>query len=91
MWISPFVITRIINEQNVEVKIKNRCQIYNMCHLKKFFDPESSKFKNEILIKKHSVDMDIEERLLNFEKDQKNENVIQKSKLEKDKVVKNLI
>ena len=31
MWIGPSVITKIINEQNVEVKIKNRSQIYKMC------------------------------------------------------------
>ena len=56
MWIGPFVITKIINKQNVEVKIKNRAQIYNVCRLKKFIDPQNSKFKNEECIKKHSVD-----------------------------------
>ena len=56
MWIGPFLITKIINKQNVEVKIKNRTQIYNVCRLKKFTDPENSKFKNEKSIKKHTVD-----------------------------------
>ena len=56
MWIGPFVITKIINKQNVEVKIKNRAQIYNVCRLKKFTDPEYSKFKNEESIKKHTVE-----------------------------------
>ena len=43
-------------EQNVEVKIKNRSQIYNVCRLKKFTNPENSKFKNEESIRKHTVD-----------------------------------
>ena len=34
MWIGPFDITRKINKLNVEVKIKNRSQIYNVCRLK---------------------------------------------------------
>ena len=38
------------------MKIKNRAQIYNVCRLKKFTDPESSKFKNEKSIKEHTVD-----------------------------------
>jgi hypothetical protein len=56
MWIGPFVITKIINKQNVEVKIKNRAQIYNVCRLKKFINPENSKFKDENCIKKHTVE-----------------------------------
>jgi hypothetical protein len=56
MWIGPFVITKIINKQNVEVKIKNRAQIYNVCRLKKFIDPQNSKFKDEKCIRRHSVD-----------------------------------
>ena len=55
MWIGPYVITRVINKQNVEVKIKNRSQIYNICRLKKFANPENSKFKNEESIRKHTV------------------------------------
>ena len=47
MWIGPFGITRVINKQNVEVKIKHTAQIYNVCRLKRFTDPENSKFKNE--------------------------------------------
>ena len=27
----PFEVSKIINEQNVEVKFKNRLQIYNVC------------------------------------------------------------
>ena len=56
MWIGPFVITKVINKQNVGVKIKNRTQIYNVCRLKKFTDPDYSKFKNEESIKKHTVE-----------------------------------
>ena len=37
------------------MKIKNRAQIYNVCRLKKFIDPENSKFKDEKCIKKHTV------------------------------------
>jgi hypothetical protein len=64
MWIGPFLITKVINKQNVEVKIKNRAQIYNVCRLKKFTDPENSKFKNDKNIKEHTVeaDDDMEER-----------------------------
>ena len=38
------------------MKIKNRAQIYNVCRLKKFIDPKSSKFKDENCIKKHTVE-----------------------------------
>ena len=41
MWIGPFVITKVLNKQNVEMKIKSRAQIYNVCRLKKFMNPES--------------------------------------------------
>ena len=58
MWIGPFEITKIINKQNVEVKIKNRTQIYNVCRLKKFTNPESSKFHCDKSIKKHTVESD---------------------------------
>ena len=47
----PFEITKIINKQHVEVKIKNRSQIYNVCRLKKFTVPDSYKFKCEESIK----------------------------------------
>ena len=40
----------------MEVKIKSRAQIYNACRLKKFTDPENSKFKNDSYIKKHTVE-----------------------------------
>ena len=65
MWIGPFEITIVINKQNVEVKIKkNRTQIYNVCRLKKFTDPENSKLKNYSNIKEHTVekDYDMEEQ-----------------------------
>ena len=58
LWIGPFVITKVINKQNVEVKIKSRVQIYNVCMLKKFTDPESSKFKNDSNIKERTVEQD---------------------------------
>ena len=38
------------------MKIKNRAQIYNVCRLKKFINPENSKFKNENCINKHTVE-----------------------------------
>ena len=58
MWIGPLEITKIINKQNVEVKIKNRSQIYNVCRLKKFTNPENSKFYCDKNIKKHMVESD---------------------------------
>ena len=39
----------------MEVKIKNKSQIYNVCRLKKFTDPEISKFRNEENMRKHTV------------------------------------
>ena len=51
MWIWHFKISKIINKQNVEVKIRNRSQINNVCRLKKFTDPEKSKFKSDKSIK----------------------------------------
>ena len=58
MWIGPFEITRIINKQNVEVKIKNSSQIYNVCRLKKFTNWENSEFHCDKSIKKHMVESD---------------------------------
>ena len=47
----PIEITRIINKQNMEVKIKNRSQIYNVCRSKKFTDlqNQNSKMKNQLI------------------------------------------
>ena len=50
MWIGTFVITKNINEQKVDVIIK-KISIYNVCRLKKFMDPDKSKFKDEGIIK----------------------------------------
>ena len=69
MWIGPFKITKIINKQNVEVEIKKRSQIYNVCRIKKFADPESKKFGSEESIKKQKVRGD--NANLNMESDNK--------------------
>ena len=63
MWICLFEITKIINKQNVEVKIKKRSQIYNVCRLKKFMNPENYKFKSVESIKKHTVGKDDENEI----------------------------
>ena len=72
------------NEQNVEVKIKNRSQIYNVCRLKKFVDPQSSKLKNETLMKKQCSEMDMEEVQLNGKIEQDNKNFNNKNNAQKE-------
>ena len=81
----PFVITKVINKQNVEVKIKNRAQIYNVCRLKKFTDPDYSKFKNEESIKKHTVETNDNSDTHNSQ----NESEVQIKKQNANQVMKN--
>ena len=59
MWIGPFENTKIINKKNVEVKIKNRSQIYNVCRLKNNTDPENSKVESTLKIIQRALTMNI--------------------------------
>ena len=74
-------------KQNVEVKIKNRAQIYNVCRLKKFADPEYSKFKNEESIKKHTVETSDKSDTQNSQ----NESEVQIKKSNANELIKNSI
>ena len=50
-------MTKVINEQNVELQISpKRTQIHSAYRLKKFVDPKSSKFLNEEGPKKESTE-----------------------------------
>ncbi len=47
-WIGPYLVTKVINEQNVELQISpKRTQIHSDYRLKKFIDTRTSKFLNE--------------------------------------------
>jgi hypothetical protein len=47
-WIGPYLVTKVINEQNVELQISpKRTQIHSANRLKKFIDPKTSKFLNK--------------------------------------------
>jgi hypothetical protein len=52
-WIGPYLVKKVINDQNVELQISpKREQIHSAYRLKKFIDPKSSKILNEERIKK---------------------------------------
>jgi hypothetical protein len=47
-WIGPYLVKKVINEQNVELQISSKsAQIHSAYRLKKFIDPKLSKFLNE--------------------------------------------
>jgi hypothetical protein len=51
-WIGPYLVKRVINEQNVELQISpKRNQIHSAYRLKKFIDPKQSKFLNQEKLK----------------------------------------
>ncbi len=51
-WIGPYLVTRVLNEQNVELQISpKRRQIHSAYRLKKFISPELSKFLNQEKLK----------------------------------------
>ena len=46
-WTGPYLVTDVINEQNVELQMTPRRRgVHSVYRLKKFIDPEDSKFKN---------------------------------------------
>jgi hypothetical protein len=47
-WIGPYLVKKVINDQNVELQISpKRVQVHSAYRLKKFIDPNSSKFLYE--------------------------------------------
>jgi hypothetical protein len=47
-WIGPYLVKKVINDQNFERQISpKRAQVHSAYRLKKFIDPKSSKFLNE--------------------------------------------
>jgi hypothetical protein len=51
-WIGPYLVKRVINEQNVELQISpKRAQIHSAYRLKKFIDPKLSKFLDKEKLK----------------------------------------
>jgi hypothetical protein len=56
-WIGPYLVTKAINEQNVQLQISpKRTQIHSAYRLKKFVDLKSSKFLNEERQKKENTE-----------------------------------
>ncbi len=56
-WIGPYLVKKVINDQNVELQISpKRAQVHSAYILKKFIDPKSSKFLNEEKQKKERAD-----------------------------------
>jgi hypothetical protein len=56
-WIRPYLVTKVVNEQNIELQISpKRTQIHSAYRLKKFVDPKSSKILNEERQKKESTE-----------------------------------
>ncbi len=52
-WIGPYLVTKVINDQNVELQISpRRPQIHSAYRLKKFIDPKLSKFLSTDKLKK---------------------------------------
>jgi hypothetical protein len=52
-WIGPYLVKRVINEQNVELQIfPKREQIHSAYRLKKFIDPKLSKFLDQEKLKR---------------------------------------
>jgi hypothetical protein len=47
-WIGPYLVKKVINDQNVELQISpKRAQVHSAYRLKKFIDPKSSKVLDE--------------------------------------------
>ena len=47
-WIGPYKVTKVLNEQNIELQISpKRRQVHSAYRLKKFIDPANSKFLDE--------------------------------------------
>ena len=56
-WIGPYLVKKVINDQNVELQISSkRDQIHLAYRLKKFIDPKSSKFLDEAKKKKERAE-----------------------------------
>ena len=56
-WIGPYLVKKVINEQNVELQISpKRVQVHSAYRLKKFIDPKTSKFLNEEKQKQEMAD-----------------------------------
>jgi hypothetical protein len=56
-WIGPYLVEKVINEQNVELQISpKRVQVHSAYRLKKFIDPKTSKFVNEEKQKQEMAD-----------------------------------
>ncbi len=61
-WIGPYLVTKVINEQNVELQISpRRKQVHSAYRLKKFIDPKLSKFLNEEKQKQERSDNQVTE------------------------------
>ena len=77
-WIGPYKVTKVLNDQNVELQISpKRCQLHSAYRLKKFIDPANSKFLDEKIKQRESTDGEenefITDRRRNEELERKNE------------------
>jgi hypothetical protein len=47
-WIGPYIVTKVINDQSVELQIPPKItQVHSAYRLKKFINPANSKFLDE--------------------------------------------
>ena len=90
-WTGPFAVTKVINEQNVEVQISPRRKaVHSVYRLKKFIDPENSKYLDEEKLQKHILPSDPNEEFSKLEKMQEKEEMLRNKAIQKD-LIKNSI
>ena len=64
-WIGPYLVTKVLNDQNVELQISPRKnQIHSAYRLKKFIDPKKSKFLDKNKEKQETSDKDEENEIV---------------------------
>ena len=90
-WVGPFLVTKVINEQNVEVQISPRRRaIHSVYRLKIFIDPEKSKYVDENELNKHILTPDPDEEYAKLRQMSEQEDKLRKKKMEKE-LIKNSI
>ena len=90
-WTGPFLVTKVINEQNVEVQISPRRRaIHSVYRLKKFIDPDSSKYVDKEELQKHLIPEDLNEEFTKMEKQDEKDKLLRKKSQEKE-LIKNSI
>ena len=64
-WIGPYLVTEVLNYQNVGLQISpRRTQVHSAYRLKKFIDPKNSKFLDKNKEKKGASDKDEQNKIV---------------------------